>query len=90
MNKFYNSIIGLISGIALMALNNNSVIHALERFNRRVFPSEGVDSNSIVGLIMKAYVIFYDLIMFLSLIGSVITIIYAFNLFRLMLKDHKN
>ncbi|CEN86985.1 Uncharacterised protein [[Clostridium] sordellii] len=41
MNKFYNSIIGLISGIALMTLNNNSVIHALERFNRRVFPSEG-------------------------------------------------
>ena len=89
MQKFYSSIMGLIGGIALMSLNNSSIINALERFNRRMFPAEGVDSKSIIGLIMEVYVRFYDLIMLLSLIGAVITIIYAINIFRLIIKDRK-
>lgn len=89
MQKFYSSIMGLVGGIALMALNNSSIINALERFNQRMFPAEGVDSKSIIGLIMEVYVRFYDLIMFLSLIGAIITIIYALNIFRLIIKDRK-
>ena len=89
MQKFYSSIMGLIGGIALMSLNNSSIINALERFNRRMFPAEGVNSKSITGLIMEIYVRFYDLIMFLSLIGAVITIIYALNIFRLIIKNRK-
>ncbi|CEK40113.1 hypothetical protein [Paraclostridium sordellii] len=89
MEKFYSSIMGIIGGIALMSLNNSSIIHALERFNRRMFPTEGVDSKSIIGLIMELYVRFYDLIMFLSLIGAVITIVYALNIFRLIIKNKK-
>ena len=89
MQKFYSSIMGLIGGIALMSLNNSSIINALERFNRRMFPAEGVNSKSIIGLIMEIYVRFYDLITLLSLIGAVITIIYALNIFRLIIKDRK-
>ncbi|MGL4878581.1 hypothetical protein [Paraclostridium dentum] len=89
MEKFYNSIMGLIGGIALMSLNNSSLINALQRFGKRMFPAEGVDSKSLIGLIMEVYVRFYDLIMFLSLIGAVITIVYAVNIFRLMVKDIK-
>lgn len=89
MQKFYNSIMGLIGGIALMSLNNSSIINALDRFSRRLFPTEGVDSKSIMGLIMEVYVRFYDLITFLSLIGAVITIVYALNIFRLIIKNKK-
>ncbi|MGL5693430.1 MAG: hypothetical protein ACRCXA_05080 [Peptostreptococcaceae bacterium] len=89
MQKFYNSIMGLIGGIALMSLNNSSIINALQRFNQRIFPSEGVNSKSIIGLIMEVYVRFYDLIMLLSLIGAVVTIIYALNIFRLIIKGRK-
>ena len=88
MDRYLKPLMGLISGIALMMLNNTSLVNSMERFVMRVFPKE--TSNALVGFCMQGFVYTWDLIMLLSIIGVFITIIYSFIILRIVIKKDKN
>lgn len=85
MEKFINTLMGLISGVALMSLNilGKGIVDRIS-FN---LTGGNIAANPLVDW---GFVIIHLIILIISLIGMVLTIIFALSILKILIKSRRS